>query len=213
MNYDGKYKGSSRHPLFKPGRLEILEILDDPTKLTAKEREWQEKYDILNDPDCFNLVYANEKFSSAGRKFYHDPVTLERRLFLEHQVLDGWVKGMRPLEKKKRKTYIKKENSMKKGSIELRNHLSNKSKESAKRGEEHKDTKQWILVDPYGNKHTVNGLYPFCEEHNLSPTAIQYSLQTQKPIKKGKSKGWYAVEKCNVASVAKCNVTKTPTYP
>ena len=186
MNYDGKYKGSSRHPLFKPGELEILEIVNDPTMLTAKEREWQEKYDILNDPNCFNLVYANEKFSSADRKFYYNPVTLERSLFLEHQVPSGWIKGMHPTKKKKR---------MKRGSKELKEHLRNKSKESAKRGKEHKDTKQWILVDPQGNKHIVHGLYPFCEKYNLSPTSIQYSLTSQKPIKKGKSKGWYAVKK------------------
>jgi hypothetical protein len=43
--------------------------------------------------------------------------------------------------------------------------------------------------------HTVVGLHEFCKINGLAASSLQYSINTQQPIKKGKSKGWRLLAK------------------
>lgn len=195
LNYvPGKYWGSSKHPqLLKElensisdFKIEILEHVDDPAKLTLKEREWQLKLDAINDPKYYNLQYANEKFTSNGRKWFYDPVTLKKGYFYDNKVPEGWLPGYKPVEHQSKKyQQIKKYKStgLKKTDPLLHKQISDSVANT-----------EWTLKSPDGKIYTVTKLHKFCQEHNLS-----HKLRTIKkfgvPIKKGKSKGWVVIDK------------------
>lgn len=83
----------------------------------------------------------------------------------------------------------------KKGDPELNKLIASRTKERTARGAAHTETKVWTLLGPDDTIHTVVGLHEFCQKHGLSATSIQYSINTNKPIKKGKSKGWRLLSK------------------
>jgi len=195
MNYvPGAYWGSSRHPILieelktniSNFEIEILEHVDDPKELTLREREYQLKHNVLIDPEYYNLQLANEKFTSMGRKWYYDPVTLIKGYFQDNKIPTGWVKGCKPKEnltdgwkqvKQCNKTGLKKTDP------KLRKHLSDTIADT-----------EWILRSPEGKLYTVTKLHKFCEEHNLSQK-LRLIKKFGVPIKKGKSKGWCVIDK------------------
>ena len=204
LNYiPGTYWGSSKNPILlkelkeniSDFNINILEHVDKE-ELTTRERFWQLKLNVLQDNKYYNLSLAKEKFTGQGFTWFHDPITLLNGYFPRHKSPDGWQLGKSPETAKR--TALKKEKiptALKKGSSELNKLISIRTKEKVARGKDHKDCKIWVLKDPLGNIHTVIGLHPFCKEKNLSPTALQYSVNTNKPIKKGLSQGWHVLEK------------------
>jgi hypothetical protein len=46
------------------------------------------------------------------------------------------------------------------------------------------------LTSPAGIVYTTNRLQDFCKEHDLTYTSVWITTITNKPVKKGKSKGW-----------------------
>jgi len=195
LNYvPGEYWGSSKHPQLllelktsiTDFTIEILEYVDDPNDLTKKERDWQIKFNVINDPKYYNLHLANEKFTSNGRKWYYDPITLQKGYFQSNKIPEGWLPGYKPVElqsKKYKQIKKYKATGLKKTDPLLHQQISDSVANI-----------EWIIQSPDGILHTVKKLHKFCEEYNLS-----HKLRTTKkfgvPIKKGKSKGWCVVDK------------------
>lgn len=198
----GTYWGSARHPLLllelkttlEDFELIIIEYVDSLSNLIEREHFWQKKYNVVQNEKYYNLSYANKKFSSIGFKWAHDPVTLTKGYFPNNKIPVGWNLGKTP-ESKVKKSILK--TGYKKGSIELNQEISKRTKVAACRGKNHKDCKIWILQDPNGTIHTVIGLHEFCRKFNLSVTSLQFSEKSKKqlPINKGKSKGWRVLDK------------------
>ena len=105
FNYvPGQYWGSSQHPILiselkdniTDFELEILAVVDSPEVLTITEREYQEKFNVLENDQYYNLCLANVKFSSLGWKWYHNPLTLQRGFFPKNKIPKNWVIGKIP---------------------------------------------------------------------------------------------------------------------
>lgn len=195
LNYvPGEYWGSSRHPVLleelktciSDFEIEILEYVDDPADLTKIEKEFQIKFDVLENPQYYNLHLANEKFTSQGRKWYHDPVTLKTGYFQENKIPAGWVPGYKPENEQslKWKTIKKyKPTGLKKSDPKLHEQISDSVANT-----------EWVLQSPDGTLYTVTKLHKFCDEHNLSHR-LRLIKKFGVPIKKGKSKGWCVISK------------------
>lgn len=54
--------------------------------------------------------------------------------------------------------------------------------------------KQYCVVDPYGVQYEVVGLKQFAKEHNLPLVSLWYSEKANRPITKGRAKGWFCVK-------------------
>lgn len=182
MNYNGRYLGSSKHPLMilekRQGakfKLEILEIVSDPKSLTEREREWQEKFDVVANKDFYNLSYATAKFSCAGMKWFCNPLDGSNILCYEGSEPDGWILGKKPF-KNDPKTYKSPSRLKKHGPM--------------RRGEHHKDSKKWTVQTPDNQVIEVIALEPFCQERGIMAPALKYTLTTGKPISRGASKGY-----------------------
>jgi len=199
----GKYWGSSKHPLLLKElqddidsfELTILEYVDNPTDLTMRENYWQKSVNAVENEKYYNLRYAKTKFSSAVFKWAYDPISLIRGYFPELKIPKGWVLGQSSESSNRKKKKKSNPTGLSRGDPKLNQIISARTKENACRGKRHRDIKTWILVDPDGKIHQVIGLHEFCKINGLSVTSLQYSINSQKPIKKGRSKGWYVLRK------------------
>lgn len=195
MNYvPGEYWGSSKHPMLieelktniSNFEIEILEHVCNPKELTLREREYQLKYNALNDSKYYNLQLANEKFTSAGYKWYYDPVTLIKGYFQANKIPAGWLPGYKPEEQQSKEwKQIKRyrPTGLKKSDPRLHEQISDSVA-----------TTEWVLRSPDGSLHSVTKLHKFCKEHNISQK-LRLTKKFGVPIKKGKSKGWCVVSK------------------
>jgi len=195
----GTYWGSSKNPVLleelaselSKFDMEILEEVEDPKILIGREIEHQTKLDVVSDKKYYNLRLAGKDFTTTGYKYYYHPETLVRGFFPPNKIPEGWVWGKKAGVPGKK--IIK--TGLKKGDPELNKLIAARTKEKTARGTAHSETKVWTLLGPDNTIHTVIGLHEFCQEHGLSATSIQYSINTNKPIKKGKSKGWRLLSK------------------
>lgn len=195
MNYiPGKYWGSSKHPILLEElkdcisnfEIEILEFVENPKELAKVEREYQLKFNVLADPNYYNLQLANEKFNSIGRKWYYDPITLTKGYFQESKIPIGWIAGYKP-ESKCTNTWNKIKNyessGFKKGDPELHKQISDSV-----------SSIEWILQAPDGSLHTVTKLHKFCKENGITDK-LRLAANVGVPMKSGKSKGWCVLSK------------------
>lgn len=196
LNYvEGKYWGSSKHPLLikelkeniSDFEIEILEKTT-PDNLTLRERYWQLNLDVLNDEKYYNLSLANERFSSTGFTWFHDPITLANGYFPRSKCPQGWELGKTPetakrtINRQNRKTGLKKTDPL------LHQQISDTISNT-----------EWIIQDPNGIRHTVTKLHKFCKENNISQK-LRLTKKFGIPIKKGKSKGWCVISKKTIGT-------------
>lgn len=199
----GKYWGSSRHPLLLKElkydicsfEMTILEYVNNPKDLTTQENYWQKSVNAVENEKYYNLNYARTNFSSAGFKWAHDPISLLKGYFPECKIPKGWVVGKSPETSLRMQLKLSNKTGLIKGDPKLNQIISTRTKENVCKGERHPECKIWTLLDPNGNQHTISGLHEFCKQKDLSATSLQYSFNTKKPIKKGKSKGWCVILK------------------
>ena len=201
VNYvPGTYWGSSQNPILidelKNGiddfEMEIVEEVEVKEIIIDREIEHQIKLNVIKDERYYNLRLAGKNFSTLGYKHYYHPTTLVRGYFPPNKIPQGWILGKYPGHKKK-KEIIK--TGLKKGDPKLNKIISERTKAKCRKGPNHSETRTWILQDPDNKIHKVVGLHKFCKANNLATTSIQYSINTNKPIKKGKSKGWRLLSK------------------
>lgn len=196
----GTYWGSSQNPILieelknkiDEFEMEILEEVPEGKNLIESEISYQLLLNVVADEKYYNLRLAGSKFATTGYRYYHHPITLVRGFFPPNKIPDGWVLGKSP-ESIRRKKITK--TGFKKGDPNLNKLISERTKINTPRGINHVETKKWTLQDPTNKTHIVIGLHEFCKENDLSATSLQYSINTNKPIKKGKSKGWRLLSK------------------
>lgn len=196
----GTYWGSSRNPILineltaelSNFEMEILEEVPDNKNLIETEITHQLTLNVVKDKKYYNLRLAGKNFATTGYKYYYHPTTLVRGFFPPNKVPTGWMLGKGP-DSTKRKKIIK--TGLKKGDPKLNKLISERTKANTPRGVNHTETRVWILQDPTNKIHKVVGLHEFCKDHTLAATSLQYSINTNKPIKKGKSKGWRLLSK------------------
>ena len=195
----GTYWGSSKNPILLEELstelsnfdMEILEEVEDSKILINREIAHQIKLNVVSDENYYNLRLAGKDFTTTGYKYYYHPKTLTRGFFPPNKVPAGWIWGKKAGVPGKK--IIK--TGLKKGDPELNKLISTRTKEKTARGATHTETKVWILQAPNNTIHTIVGLHDFCLENGLSATSLQYSINTNTPIKKGKSKGWRLLSK------------------
>lgn len=196
----GTYWGSSQHPILiqelKNGtndfEMEILEDVAIKETIIEREIEHQIKLNVIQDEKYYNLRLAGKNFSTFGYRYYYCPVTLCVGYFPINKVPSGWSLGKRP-NFPQLKRIVK--TGLKKGDPKLGEIISERTKANVPRGTHHKDIRTWTLQDPDNKIIKVIGLHEFCKANNLAATSLQYSINTNKPIKKGKSKGWRLLSK------------------
>lgn len=201
VNYvPGTYWGSSRNPILITElntelanfEMEILEDVPSDNNLIDHEINHQVALNVVKDEKYYNLRLAGKNFATTGYKYYYHPTTLVRGFFPPNKIPHGWLLGKSP-ESAARKKVVK--TGLKKGDPNLNKIISERTKANTPRGKTHTETKVWILQDPTNKIHKVVGLHEFCKANNLAATSLQYSINTNKPIKKGKSKGWRLLSK------------------
>lgn len=196
----GTYWGSSRNPIMIDElvtelanfEMEILEEVSLTESLIEIEITHQVALNVVKDERYYNLRLAGKNFATTGYKYYYHPTTLVRGFFPPNKVPAGWVLGKSP-ESATRKKIVK--TGFKKGDPKLNKLISERTRATTPRGSRHTETKEWTLQDPNNKIHKVVGLHEFCKANNLAATSLQYSINTNKPIKKGKSKGWRLLSK------------------
>lgn len=200
LNYvPGTYWGSSQNPILinelatelSNFEMEILEEVLLPENLIETEISHQVSLNVVKDEKYYNLRLAGKNFSTAGYKYYYHPTTLVRGFFPPNKIPLGWVLGKNPGST--RKKIVK--TGFKKGDPKLNKIISERTKANTPRGANHTETRIWTLQDPANKIHKVVGLHDFCKANGLAATSLQYSINTNKPIKKGKSKGWRLLSK------------------
>ena len=195
----GTYWGSSKNPILIEElanelanfTMEIVEEINDPKILIDREIEHQLNLNVVADERYYNLRLAGKNFTTTGYKYYYHPITLMRGFFPPNKIPVGWIWGKKPGVPRKQ---INK-TGLKKGDPELNKLISIRTKATTARGALHTETKTWTLKGPDNKIYKIVGLHEFCKTHGLSATSIQYSINTNKPIKKGKSKGWRLLSK------------------
>ena len=194
------YWGQSRNPILIDElateldnfEMEILEDVPNNTQLIETEIKHQIALNVVKDEKYYNLRLAGKNFATTGYKYYHHPTTLVRGFFPPNKIPQGWLLGKSP-ESVARKKVVK--TGFKKGDPKLNKIISDRTKANTPRGAKHTETRVWTLQDPKNKIHKVIGLHEFCKANNLAATSLQYSINTDKPIKKGKSKGWRLLSK------------------
>jgi hypothetical protein len=106
--------------------------------------------------------------------------------FPAHKIPINWVKGQSPKTASKTLRMVNNITGFKKGDPELYNHISDSIA-----------CMEWILKDPEGNTHIVTKLHKFCEDRNISQK-LRYKSYFNKPMKRGKSKGWCVISVQNI---------------
>lgn len=154
----------------------------------------------INDGPLKNMVIdSTNPPSHKGKTYdeiYGDRAEEQRRLRHEIQLeRGGFFKGHKhsELSKKKISEKTKGENNPMYGK---------KQKESTKRkiaekaklrvGRKNKKSKKYILKSPDNIEYTLYGgeLNEFCIKNNLSKSTLGKTLKTNKPVSRGKTKGW-----------------------
>ena len=195
----GTYWGSSKNPILIEELatelsnfiVEILEEVYEVNQLIEREIAHQLLNDVVVEQKYYNLRLAGKNFTTTGYKYYYHPITLVRGFFPPNKIPSGWIWGKKPGVPGKE--IIK--TGLKKGDPKLRKLISERTKATTARGSLHSETKIWTLQDPSGTIHNVVGLHEFCKINGLAASSLQYSINTEQPIKKGKSKGWRLLAK------------------
>ena len=184
---DVNYFGSFRDKTFKPTQKIILETFNSVEDALEAECVIHDFYKIDK-----NLHFAN-KAKQTSKKFYY--INPSENMIGENNP------AKRPEVRKKLSTSAKNripisEETRKKMSDSHMGRVSPKGMLGKKHTEQQKqkirenkvlkNNKTWIIKDPEGKIHTMNNLKYFCEQNNLSDSAMHHVISG----KRNHHKGW-----------------------
>ena len=184
---DINYFGSFRDKTFKPTQKIILETFNSVEDALEAECVLHDFYKIDK-----NLHFAN-KAKQTSKKFYY--INPSENMIGENNP------AKRPEVRKKLSTSAKNripisEETRKKMSDSHMGRVSPKGMLGKKHTEQQKqkmrenkvlkNNKTWIIKDPEGKIHTMNNLKYFCEQNNLSDSAMHHVISG----KRNHHKGW-----------------------
>ena len=184
---DVNYFGSFRDKTFKPTQKIILETFNSVEDALEAECILHDFYKIDKNPHFSN------KAKQTSKKFYY--INPSENMIGENNP------AKRPEVRKKLSTSAKNripisEETRKKMSDSHMGRVSpkgmlgkkhtEKQKQKMRENKVLKNNKTWIIKDPEGKIHTMNNLKYFCEQNNLSDSAMHHVISG----KRNHHKGW-----------------------
>lgn len=178
-------------------RREIIQECADRDEMYSLEEKLVES--VRCTPNCYNINVGgsggwNHINESGMHKGSNNPMN---RPEIKQKVLSG-LKKKREENKEKYLAIslanLKKANNV--GSVRTTETKRLMSVGVRKRWEENRE--EWLksmrstflVTSPQGIEYKTDELEKFCKDNNLTYTSVWNTSKTQKPVKKGKSKGW-----------------------
>jgi len=182
---DVKYFGSYRDKTFYPTQKIILETFDTLEDALEAECVLHDFYKIDK-----NLHFAN-KAKQTSKKFYY--INPSENMIGENnpakrpevrEKLSASAKNRRASEETKRKM-----SEAHKGRVSpkgmLGKKLTQEQREQIRERKVARDNKTWIIKDPEGKTYTISNLKYFCEQNNLTDSAMRLVIKGKRKHHKG----------------------------
>jgi hypothetical protein len=181
VNYFGSFKNKS----FKPSQKIILETFDTVEEALEAECILHDFYEVDKNPHFANMA------KQTSKKFYY--ITPRENMLGENnpakrpevrEKLSASAKNRRASEETKRKM-----SEAHKGRVSpkgmLGKKLTEEQREQIRERKVARDNKTWIMKDPEGKIHTANNLKYFCEQNNLTDSAMRLVITGKRKHHKG----------------------------
>jgi len=198
---DINYFGSFRDKTFKPTQKIILETFDSVEDALEAECVLHDFYEVDKNPHFANKarqtskkfycrVFGEDNPSKrddvkekirAGKLGENNPA---KRLEVRKKISDA-AKNRKASEETKRKMSKSHMGRISPKGM-LGKKLTEEQKEQIRERKVARDNKTWIMKDPEGKIHTTNNLKYFCEQNNLTGSAMHYVICG----KRNHHKGW-----------------------
>lgn len=182
---------------------EILYTCDTREESCDKERELISE--CINDPLCYNISYGGD----GGWDYYNNKIRPQRlNPMKSRNVVE---KNLQSRRKNETPESIEKKSSV--GLINIRKAIDyntgrKRPKQSLIMQEKSSFIDMWkdkeqmrdrlstcfSVVSPFGDIYKTNRLEEFCELRNITYVSVWNTSRTNKPVKKGRAKGW----KCTI---------------
>jgi hypothetical protein len=182
---DVNYFGSFRNKTFKPTQKIILETFDSVEDALEAECVLHDFYEVDKNPHFANRA------KQTSTKFYY--ITPRENMLGENnpakrpevrEKLSASAKNRRASEETKRKM-----SEAHKGRVSpkgmLGKKLTEEQREQIRERKVARDNKTWIMKDPKGKIHTANNLKYFCEQNNLTDSAMRLVIKGKRKHHKG----------------------------
>ena len=183
---DINYFGSFRDKTFKPTQKIILETFDSVEDALEAECVLHDFYEVDKNPH-----FAN-KARQTSKKFYY--ITPSENMIGENnpakrpevrKKISDAAKNRKASEETKRKMSKSHMGRISPKGM-LGKKLTEEQREQIRERKVARDNKTWIMKDPEGKIHTTNNLKYFCEQNNLTGSAMHYVICG----KRNHHKGW-----------------------
>lgn len=183
---DINYFGSFRDKTFKPTQKIILETFDSVEDALEAECVLHDFYEVDKNPH-----FAN-KARQTSKKFYY--ITPSENMIGENnpakrpevrKKLSDSAKNRKASEETKRKMSKSHMGRISPKGM-LGKKLTEEQREQIRERKVARDNKTWVMKDPEGKIHTANNLKYFCEQNNLTDSAMHHVICG----KRNHHKGW-----------------------
>ena len=183
---DINYFGSFRDKTFKPTQKIILETFDSVEDALEAECVLHDFYEVDKNPH-----FAN-KARQTSKKFYY--VTPSENMIGENnpakrpevrKKISDSAKNRKASEETKRKMSKSHMGRISPKGM-LGKKLTEEQREQIRERKVARDNKTWVMKDPEGKIHTTNNLKYFCEQNNLTDSAMHHVICG----KRNHHKGW-----------------------
>jgi hypothetical protein len=198
---DIKYFGSYKDKTFKPTQKIILETFDSVEETLEAECALHDFYEVDKNPHFANKArQTSEKFYC--RAFGEDNPS--KRNDVKEKIRVGKLGENNPAKRPEVRKKLSDSAKNRRASEETRRKMSESHKgrvspkgmlgkkltreqrEQIRERKVVRDNKTWIMKDPEGRIHTANNLKYFCEQNNLSDSAMHLVIKG----KRNHHKGW-----------------------
>ena len=182
---DINYFGSFRDKTFKPTQKIILETFDSVEEALEAECVLHDFYEVDKNPHFANMA------KQTSKKFYY--ITPRENMLGENnpakrpevrEKLSASAKNRRASEETKRKM-----SEAHKGRVSpkgmLGKKLTQEQREQIRERKVARDNKTWIIKDPEGKTYTISNLKYFCEQNNLTDSAMHLVIKGKRKHHKG----------------------------
>jgi len=183
---DINYFGSFRDKTFKPTQKIILETFDSVEDALEAECVLHDFYEVDKNPH-----FAN-KARQTSKKFYY--ITPSENMIGENnpakrpevrKKISDSAKNRKASEETKRKMSKSHMGRISPKGM-LGKKLTEEQREQIRERKVARDNKTWVMKDPEGKIHTTNNLKYFCEQNNLTDSAMHHVICG----KRNHHKGW-----------------------
>jgi len=183
---DINYFGSFKDKTFKPTQKIILETFDSVEDALEAECVLHDFYEVDKNPH-----FAN-KARQTSKKFYY--ITPSENMIGENnpakrpevrKKISDSAKNRKASEETKRKMSKSHMGRISPKGM-LGKKLTEEQREQIRERKVARDNKTWVMKDPEGKIHTTNNLKYFCEQNNLTDSAMHHVICG----KRNHHKGW-----------------------